>query len=76
MARLDGEPGDATIEAEIELLDDGGAPVGKVAGLRLSRVGARREKSLAESLLEIRWEPRPLDGNRQDARRGVGAIRN
>jgi myxalamid-type polyketide synthase MxaE and MxaD len=67
---LRGEPGDASLEVEIELLDDGGAQVGKVAGLRLSRMGARREKSLADSLLEIRWEPRPL--NRESARRAPG----
>jgi myxalamid-type polyketide synthase MxaE and MxaD len=67
---LDGEPGDATLAVEIELLDDGGAPVGRVAGLRLSRVGTRREKSLAGSLLEIRWEPRPLE--RESARRRPG----
>jgi myxalamid-type polyketide synthase MxaE and MxaD len=67
---LRGEPGDASLEVEIELLDDGGAQVGKVAGLRLSRMGARREKSLAGSLLEIRWEPRPLD--RESARRAPG----
>jgi NAD(P)-dependent dehydrogenase (short-subunit alcohol dehydrogenase family) len=67
---LQGEPGDATLVVEIELLDDGGAQVGRVAGLRLSRVGTRREQSLAESLLEIRWEPRPLE--RESARRRPG----
>jgi myxalamid-type polyketide synthase MxaE and MxaD len=67
---LRGQPGDASLEVEIELLDDGGAQVGKVAGLRLSRMGARREKSLAGSLLEIRWEPRPLD--RESAQRAPG----
>jgi myxalamid-type polyketide synthase MxaE and MxaD len=58
---LRGEPGDASLEADIELLDDAGAIVGKVSALRLSRIGAAREKSLAGSLLEVRWEPRPLD---------------
>jgi myxalamid-type polyketide synthase MxaE and MxaD len=67
---LRGEPGDASLAVEIELLDDGGAQVGKVVGLRLSRIGARRQKSLADSLLEIRWEPRPLD--RESARRAPG----
>jgi myxalamid-type polyketide synthase MxaE and MxaD len=60
-ATLRGEPGDASLEVDIELLDDSGAQVGKVAGLRLSRMSARRGKSLDDSLLEIRWEPRPLD---------------
>jgi NAD(P)-dependent dehydrogenase (short-subunit alcohol dehydrogenase family)/acyl carrier protein len=69
-ATLRGEPGDASLEVDIELLDGGGAQVGKVAGLRLSRMGARREKSLDDSLLEIRWEPRPLD--REAARRAAG----
>ncbi len=69
-ATLRGEPGDASLDVDIELLDDGGAQVGKVAGLRLSRMGARRGKSLDDSLLEIRWEPRPLD--RESARRAPG----
>jgi len=67
---LRGKPGDAALTVEIELLDDAGAQVGKVAGLRLSRMGARRQKSLADGLLEVRWEPRPLNGG--SAQRAAG----
>ena len=69
-AALRGKPGDAALTVEIELLDDAGAQVGKVAGLRLSRMGARRQKSLADGLLEVRWEPRPLNGG--SAQRAAG----
>ena len=69
-AMLRSEPGDASLTVEIELLDDGGGQVGKVAALRLSRIGTRRQKGLADSLLEVRWEPRPL--NVESAQRTAG----
>ncbi len=69
-ATLRGEPGDVSLLVDIELLDDGGAQVGKAVGLRLSRMGAARARSLAGSLIEVQWEPRPLD--REAARRAPG----
>lgn len=58
-----GEPGAAALEVEIDLYDEGGAAVARAEALRLSRMGARRLKSLEDSLLEVRWEPRPLDAS-------------
>jgi myxalamid-type polyketide synthase MxaE and MxaD len=58
---LRGDVGGASLEADIELLDEAGFEIGRISSLRLSRTRALGGITVEESLLEIRWEAAPIE---------------
>lgn len=58
--RLRGQPGDAVLEADLELADAQGRVFARLEGLRLSCLEESGRLRLADSLLQRQWIPAPL----------------